>query len=251
MKRIGYIDGRRLSFLDDYLLTFGTGKDVTIGWDGAKLEILPLTNDVGAINFGDGSKDIDVKIFLGSVDEYVLFDVGNSRVVFGASGTGIDVVFEADEQYSYVLWDQDGDGGYGCWYFGRENAYGMDVKFMSQTGGDFILWDASAKQLQFVDVELCFDAAAQIQWATPAGGTKQFWMYYDGSSLNILAAADKVMQIGDDTNTIALKVYGFIGLFRTDTVGATEGYVWYDTASNKIHFAGPGAVEQEVTSGAA
>ena len=59
---------------------------------GNVLKVRPNTDDVGAINIGDGTYDIDVKIFLGSTTEYIEFDVGNSRlnvevpVVFGSNG---------------------------------------------------------------------------------------------------------------------------------------------------------------------
>jgi hypothetical protein len=47
---------------------------------GDVLSIRPLANDTGSINIGDGTYDMDVKVFLGSSGEYVLFDVGNSQL---------------------------------------------------------------------------------------------------------------------------------------------------------------------------
>lgn len=47
---------------------------------GDVLKIRPATDDTGSINIGDGTYDCDVKVFLGSSSEYVLFDVGNSRL---------------------------------------------------------------------------------------------------------------------------------------------------------------------------
>ena len=49
---------------------------------GDTMEFLPAVDDQGAVNFGDGTTDMDVKIFLGSTTESVEFDVGNSRVNF-------------------------------------------------------------------------------------------------------------------------------------------------------------------------
>jgi len=40
----------------------------------------PTTDDTGTFAIGDGTKDMDVKIFLGSSSEYALFDVGNSKL---------------------------------------------------------------------------------------------------------------------------------------------------------------------------
>ena len=47
---------------------------------GDTMEFLPAVDDQGAVNFGDGTTDMDVKIFLGSTTASVEFDVGNSRV---------------------------------------------------------------------------------------------------------------------------------------------------------------------------
>ena len=47
---------------------------------GQVLSIRPKVDDTGSVNVGDGSYDCDVKVFLGSSGEYVLFDVGNSQL---------------------------------------------------------------------------------------------------------------------------------------------------------------------------
>ncbi|MFA6972682.1 MAG: hypothetical protein WC208_14965 [Gallionella sp.] len=67
-------------FKDSVPLYFGTSKDVSAQWDGTDLDIVPLTDDTGAINIGNGTKDIDFKVFLGTTAKYASFDVGNSRV---------------------------------------------------------------------------------------------------------------------------------------------------------------------------
>lgn len=85
MKRIGYIEGERISFADDHLLRFGTGKDITIGWDGASLNILPLTDNIGAVRIGNGVRDIDLVIYLGETWSHVLFDNSEQRVYFEAA----------------------------------------------------------------------------------------------------------------------------------------------------------------------
>ena len=69
---------------DDAELRFGDGAtgDVSILWDGNSLNILPLVDDTGTIEFGDGTTDMDVKIFLGDTSNYVQFDVGNQKIYF-------------------------------------------------------------------------------------------------------------------------------------------------------------------------
>jgi len=72
----------RVTYDDNMILAFGTGYDVAIKWTSANLTIMPVADDTGAIIIGDGSKDIDLKIYLGSVNEYVEFNVGDSKTNF-------------------------------------------------------------------------------------------------------------------------------------------------------------------------
>lgn len=73
--------GQQLIMLDDNeSITFGTGDDVTLAFDAANLELLPATDDLCAFNIGDGTTDMDFKVFLGSTSAYVLFDKGNCNV---------------------------------------------------------------------------------------------------------------------------------------------------------------------------
>lgn len=65
-------------FKDNSPLSFGDSKDVAAMWTGSLLTVIPLTDDTGAINIGNGTKDIDLKVFLGTTGKYALFDVGNS-----------------------------------------------------------------------------------------------------------------------------------------------------------------------------
>lgn len=48
------------------------------------LTIVPSADDTGTASFGNGTKDLDVKIFLGSNTEYVLFDRGAQKATFSA-----------------------------------------------------------------------------------------------------------------------------------------------------------------------
>lgn len=80
---------QNLRLRDNYQLKFGdaaTG-DVYAAWDGSALNILPAVDDTGAINFGNGTKDMDVKFFLGTTTEYALFDVGSSKFTLAYAKT--------------------------------------------------------------------------------------------------------------------------------------------------------------------
>jgi len=61
---------------DDITMGFGTDNDITLGWDNTNtvLELLPKTDDTGAFNIGDGTTDMDLKVFMGSTSNYVQFD---------------------------------------------------------------------------------------------------------------------------------------------------------------------------------
>jgi hypothetical protein len=66
-----------LRLLRDALALNGEKLDLA---SGDVLSIRPIANDTGSINIGDGTNDMDVKVFLGSSGDYVLLDVGNARL---------------------------------------------------------------------------------------------------------------------------------------------------------------------------
>jgi hypothetical protein len=72
------------------------------------MELRPLSNDTGAFHFGDGTYDMDVKVFLGSSSQYVLFDVGTSSFILNgvnqALGDDAALVF-GDGSDVTVSWD--------------------------------------------------------------------------------------------------------------------------------------------------
>ncbi len=80
---------------------------------GLKLALIPTEADGGTFNIGDGTQDCDLKIFLGSANEPILFDVGNSRMDVGANTTAV----------------------------------GMDVRMFGETAGSLLHWDFSANAL--------------------------------------------------------------------------------------------------------
>ena len=85
---------------DGDILQFGdaAGGDVSINWTSSVLQISPAADDTGSINIGDGTADIDFKVFLGTANDYVLCDVGNKLLgtagaarlsLGGVSATGV------------------------------------------------------------------------------------------------------------------------------------------------------------------
>jgi len=86
-----------------------TGNESLPLQSGETLEVLPSVDDQGALNVGDGTTDMDVKVFLGSTAEYVELDVGNSRVNLGADDTGIDLVANGATASANMTWDASAD----------------------------------------------------------------------------------------------------------------------------------------------
>ncbi len=77
-----------LRIMDTDILEFGDDADVTLTWDGNSLNILPLVDDTGRIEFGDGTSDLDVIFFLGDALNTLLMDVGNQVVTLSSSVAG-------------------------------------------------------------------------------------------------------------------------------------------------------------------
>lgn len=73
--------------------TFKTGELLDLS-PGEKLTCVPVVNDQGSLEIGNGTKDIDLKIYLGSTTEYVSFDVGLSSLVVNVPMilTGVNTV---------------------------------------------------------------------------------------------------------------------------------------------------------------
>jgi len=79
----------RVRFADSNRLAFGDAQDIYLTWDGTNLTILPVTDDVGAVYFGNGTVDMDVRVTLGASTTYWQFDVGLARLV--AAGTDVSM----------------------------------------------------------------------------------------------------------------------------------------------------------------
>ncbi len=59
---------------DQEMLYFGDARDVSLEWDETNLEMLPLVNDTGAFNIGNGTLSMDVQIFGNAAGSFMLWD---------------------------------------------------------------------------------------------------------------------------------------------------------------------------------
>jgi len=133
-------------------LIFGDGDDVAIQWTSALLTIIPATDDTGAINIGNGTKDMDLKIFLGTTGEYAEFNVGDSMVkLVGTASTILSITSTltgatADNAVEITLTDnQTNASGYSRGFYiaytaagtksasGEANALGIDLTVTGNT----------------------------------------------------------------------------------------------------------------------
>ena len=101
-------EGVDLRVMDGDFLQFGDDADVGISWDGGSLNILPLTDNVGIIEIGNGTLDIDVQIFMNTAAQSVLFDVDASRVIFEGTDLRLndtDILEFGDDADVTMTWD--------------------------------------------------------------------------------------------------------------------------------------------------
>jgi len=94
--RVEFADGGETWVKDGDYLYFGDSKDVSACWDGTDLDILPVADDTGAINIGNGTLDIDFKVFFGTTGHYFLCDVGGEKISIAAAPSGSSAVNALD-----------------------------------------------------------------------------------------------------------------------------------------------------------
>jgi hypothetical protein len=90
---------------DSVPITFGASADVAMMWDGDNFSVLPLTDNAGQFQIGDGTTDMDLKIFMGSTAAHVLFD--NSEQLVTYTGTKLRIGTAAGTGPSCVGTDPD------------------------------------------------------------------------------------------------------------------------------------------------
>jgi len=120
---------------DDEPLKVGTGTegsestnyDATLAFDGTNVELLPRVDNACAFNVGDGTTDMDFKIFMGAATSHVLFDNSAAMAVFTKTGLSFSGAYTDDVlDFSEATVDPTGSGG-PC--FIRVGAYGTEVDY--------------------------------------------------------------------------------------------------------------------------
>ncbi len=80
------------------------GAPMDIG-SGETLLLQPKVDNQGSIEFGDGTTDMDVRVYVGSAKEYCKCNVGNNSLDFGEDGGGPDVRLFGATASAQMLWD--------------------------------------------------------------------------------------------------------------------------------------------------
>jgi len=155
------------------------------------VSITPATDDTGGIYFGNGTTDFDVKIFLGSTDNYVLFDKGNSVITL----KGVNSAFGA-------------------------NTAGVDVQaFGATTDGASLLWDASDDQLEFTKTSIEMTGVL----ADEGLDSPYIGIGTSASSIEITSFADHVLGIGTWLKLKKNAAFSLLGgYFKVETDGSTD-----------------------------
>uniref|UniRef100_A0A6M3JF92 Uncharacterized protein n=1 Tax=viral metagenome TaxID=1070528 RepID=A0A6M3JF92_9ZZZZ len=138
---------------------FGSSKDVSLEWVGATdiLQFLPLTDDTGSINIGNGTKDIDLKVFLGTSAKYVLFDVGNTLLQL----EDVDLLLGDNDQLRF------GDGTAGDVVV-KWDAANLTIKPRAADTGAIIIGDGTT------DMDLKIFLGSAAKWAKFDVGNSNF-----------------------------------------------------------------------------
>ena len=222
--------GSRHQYKDSVPVQFGNAKDVAIQWDGTNLTIKPVADDTGSFNIGDGTTDIDIKVFLGTSTAFVLFDVGNVSLVVSA-GVTLSVDATTDTT-SAVTGSIHTDGGVGI-------AKALWVGTTSRLVGNVTLDGAIISDL-VTDTSSATTGAIQTDGGV--GIAKALWV---GTTSRLVGAATFDGAIISDavtdtssTTTGAIQTDGGLGIAKALWVGTTSRLVGAITADATLGIAG-------------
>lgn len=231
-------EGMNLNISDSDYLQFGDADDVSMGWDGTNLTIKPVADDTGAIVVGDGTTDMDVKVFLGTSAKYVLMDVGNVLLkledvdlhlgdndaieIGDATGGDVNIVWNAT---NLVVTPAANDTGSFIYGTGSKD---MDVKVFLGGTGKYVVFDVGDALLKLEDVDLKLGDNDALQIGDATGGDVN--ILWNATNLVITPAAN-------DTGAI------YFGNGTTDmdvrfTMGAAADYAQFDVGAKAFITAG-------------
>jgi len=192
-------------YMDSIPVHFGDAKDASLTWDGTNLTLKPLVDDTGAFVIGDGTTDMDFKVFMNTSAKYVLFDQSAAAVTLVAT----TLTMGADTT-------------------------GTDFKLFGTTTGNYLLWDASEDDLTLVGTATQLSVAGTTESTSTttgslrtAGGFATGGDCYLGDDVFLTSAAKLDWAAGNVTlthSTGALACTGALTIsIATATTSATTG----------------------------
>jgi len=240
------LDGVDLQLEDDDVLSFGDSKDVTIAWAaGGGLNILAAA-DNSVITWGATGNSFDMVWNLSTsaktitidasgdtitLDDVDLYLGDNDNISFGDSQ---DMVLQYTTDLTLTAAADDDVFSIGN---GTES---IDVKWFGETASNIVLFDASADQVIFEQVDLRMNDDDKLL----LGDSSDVEIYWTaGGGVKIAAAADdSVIEFGISDATqksFDIKVYG----------NAANGadYVLFDAGASEMSFVGAYSLALSVT----
>ena len=202
-------------WLDNEDLEFGDNADVTLKWNSTNtaLEFLPATDNVGAINIGNGVLDIDFKVFMGAAAAHVTFDIDVARVIFEATDLRLmdaDILEFGDDADVAITWDGGSlnivplTNNVGVIEIGN-GTNDIDVQIFMNTAAQSVLFDVDVSRVIFEGTDLRLMNDDILEFGDDADVT----MAWDDSALNILPLTPDtgVINIGSVTHPLDMKVF--------------------------------------------
>ncbi|MHC4569603.1 MAG: hypothetical protein ACYTE3_28085, partial [Planctomycetota bacterium] len=205
----------QLEFNDSAEISWGTGEDITMAFDGSGGD-LDITGSGLEIAFGADDEGIDLVWHTETSGDSITFDESAMDVDI----IDVDIDLDDDANLRFGTSDDitigfDGTGGdLDITGSGLEIAIGVDdegidVVWHTETSGDSVTFDESGMDIDIVDVDVGLDDSAILQFGTSDDITVQF----DGTNFLIDAIiADEGLLIGDATT-------GFDVAYRFETAG--------------------------------
>jgi len=221
--KVSFADRGEVWLQDDDVLYFGNDLDFSMKWDGTNLEILPVSDNAGSINIGDGETDVDLKVFLGASSDYVLFDVSEGRIdVFSAElrmVTTAKIEFTDAEMYIH------GESN-GVMAIVSDTTIGITAPTIRLTGNVTI---PSDNYLYIRDTGIYIYSPAADRLEIKAASTGRW-------AIRLLPGTGGGIDLG-----------GYLGLYSTDTDGAVEAQMWFRDTGDLVKYKAQAAVRTLVS----
>jgi len=231
--KVHFCDRGEVWLDDNDVQYFGNDLDVSMKWDGDKLEILPLTDGVGSITIGDGTTNMDVKIF-GNAPSYIHWYQSADTLYLNS----LDV-----RMYHGDFHIGPGQTEMKLYFWGPNDfiqALGPGVLQISASG--YINMVSKVTLSDKIQLQVSTAVASALGEMYLDSADKMITYCYDAAS----AVEFKCLAYNAASNLTALP--GKLRLERTASGSTNKGEIWYETSTDKLRLYT--TAEEEVVSGA-